>query len=122
MTGPGRGRSGPRRCATRMSTAAELLIARVRSIDAELAGRLVLVTQRRPIVDDGLEYDRQRIELRPDREVEVVAADETVRLREAFELPDGDDRYVCGLWLSREAYVTQSGPVPAAAALRHRTS
>jgi hypothetical protein len=38
--------------------------AAVAAVDPELAARLRLVTERRPVADDGLEYDRQQLVLR----------------------------------------------------------
>ena len=91
---------------------AERLIAEVRLVDEELSDRLALVTQRRPIADDGLEYDRQRVELRGRLDLEIVVAEDTVRLQEAFALPDGSDRYTCGLWLNRDTFSAQFGLPP----------
>ncbi len=79
---------------------ARSLIAQVRAVDDDLAARLALVTERRPIVDDGLDYHRQRVELRSGSDCETIDVADTMRLSPAFQRGIGEDRYVCGVWLT----------------------
>ncbi|MER8004663.1 hypothetical protein [Streptomyces sp. NPDC094149] len=79
------------------------LKAAVAEVDAVLSERLNVVTERRPVLDDALEYDRQKIVLRDRLPVEMVDSAHTPGLLDAFTLGDSDDhRHVCGVWLSRE--------------------
>ncbi|MFE2070604.1 hypothetical protein ACFXDH_51015 [Streptomyces sp. NPDC059467] len=82
---------------------AHALKAAVAEVDGELSERLNVVTERRPVLDDGLEYDRQKIVLRDRLSVELVDSTHTPGLLDAFVTGDSDDRrHVCGVWLSRE--------------------
>lgn len=82
---------------------AHALKAAVAEVDGELSERLNVVTERRPVLDDGLEYDRQKIVLRDRLPVELVDSTHTPGLLDAFTVGDSDDhRHVCGVWLSRE--------------------
>ncbi|MEU6198639.1 hypothetical protein [Streptomyces sp. NPDC047061] len=82
---------------------AHALKAAVAEVDGELSERLNVVTERRPVLDDGLEYDRQKIVLRDRLPVEMVDITHTPGLLDAFTVGDLDDhRHVCGVWLSRE--------------------
>jgi hypothetical protein len=80
------------------------LKAAVTAVDAELGNRLQLITERRPILDDALEYDRQRVRLRNRLSVELLTPDETVANVDAFTVHlDGDTSYVCAAWLDERA-------------------
>jgi len=74
----------------------------VAAIDTELADRLNIVTERRPLLDDGLEYDRQKVVLRERLPAQVVALDEGGELDPEFVIrrPDGGP-CVCAVWLAR---------------------
>jgi len=87
---------------------AESLKAAVDRVDPELGRILQVVAERRPIVDDGLDYDRQQIRLRPPLPVELVGADETLALHEAFEFSDPQgERYAAAVWMSRSVATGQ---------------
>ncbi|MFD3970416.1 hypothetical protein [Streptomyces cyaneofuscatus] len=79
------------------------LEAAVAEVDGELSERLNVVTERRPVLEDGLEYDRQKIVLRQRLPVELVDGAQVPEFLDAFVVGDQDrDRDVCGVWLSRE--------------------
>ncbi|MFC8286397.1 hypothetical protein [Streptomyces cyaneofuscatus] len=85
------------------ATVAHALKAAVAEVDGELPERLAVVTERRPVLDDGLEYDRQKIVLWQRLPVELVGSAQVPELLDAFVVGDQDsDRHVCGVWLSRE--------------------
>jgi hypothetical protein len=73
----------------------------VGQVDSELAQRLNVVTERRPILDDGLEYDRQKVVLQDPLPVQIMDATAPGALR-AFCAEDADGApHACGVWLSR---------------------
>jgi len=86
----------------------EALREAVAAVDADLAQRLNIVTERRPVLDDGLEYDRQKIVLRerlPAQILETVTLDQ---LEAPFVIPLADGRAgVCGMWLDRRVAAKQ---------------
>jgi hypothetical protein len=74
----------------------------VEHVDPELSQRLNVVTERRPVLDDGLEYDRQQVVLREPLPAQITDAT-TVEARSAFYAEDADGaQHVCGVWLSRK--------------------
>lgn len=86
---------------------ATALRAAVAVVDPGLAERLNIVTERRPILDDGLEYDRQRVVLRPRLPAQAIAWDGG-GLDSAFVLglPDGR-ACVCAVWLAQRVAAKQ---------------
>jgi len=87
---------------TEQEQVAHALKEAVARVDSELAQRLNVVTERRPILDDGLEYDRQKVVLRDPLPAQIVDATTTMRALPAFYAEDGDGApHVCGAWLSR---------------------
>jgi len=94
---------------TEQADVAMALRASVAEIDPELADRLNIVTERRPVLDDGLEYDRQKVVLRERLPARVVALDEDTGLDPAFviRLPDGRGQCVCAVWLARPVAAKQ---------------
>jgi hypothetical protein len=100
---------------TEQAAVAGKVIAEVASLDEALAARLVVTRDRRPLADDGLEYHRQRVKLREPGKCEIIDATNTLRCAGAFQRGDGDERYVCGIWLSGAASARQFRPTDAAA-------
>lgn len=81
-----------------------LIIEQVGREDEELSARLTLLTGRRPIADDGLEYDRQRIELRDALRAQLESPPQLAD----FSMLDADgDPYACAVWLTRAAFARQ---------------
>lgn len=75
----------------------------VASVDAELAERLSIVTERRPVVDDGLEYDRQGVLLRERLPAQLIDPATTRAMLSAFIARDAEgDPFACGVWLASE--------------------
>jgi hypothetical protein len=76
--------------------------------DPELAQRLNIVTARRPVLDDGLEYDRQKVMLRDRLRAQVLDPAETMMTVTSFvaEALDGT-AHACGVWLSRQVVEKQ---------------
>lgn len=86
----------------RQLEAAELFKDEVGRVDPELGERLAVVAERRPVLDDALEYDRQGIELRGPLPARTVDVDTTLASLRAFQSWDVDgDPHVCGVWLGR---------------------
>ncbi|MFS8102100.1 hypothetical protein LFM09_33740 [Lentzea alba] len=86
----------------------EALKGAVAEVDAELAQRLSIVAERRPISDDGLEFDRQNIRLRAPWPAGIVSAEATLASLPSFYSWDVDgDPHVCGVWLSRKIATRQ---------------
>jgi hypothetical protein len=81
---------------------AEALRAAVGEVDIELANRLNIVTERRPVLDDGLEYDRQKVVLREQRPVCVIELTDPQRARALF-----GGAFVCAVWMSRAVLAKQ---------------
>jgi hypothetical protein len=75
----------------------------VRQVDPDLAQRLNVVTARRPILDDGLEYDRQKVVLRDRLPAQVLDPADTMMTVPSLlaEAADGTV-HACGVWLSRQ--------------------
>ncbi|MFC6023647.1 hypothetical protein ACFP2T_46780 [Plantactinospora solaniradicis] len=94
---------------------ADSLVREVRMLDDGLGDRLAVVTERRPILDDGLDYDRQRIRLRGGADCEQIDGPDVLRRLPALLLGAGDDRYVCGVWLAGSVVLRQFVPQAARA-------
>src|SRR5262249_58608761 len=76
--------------------------AAVTDVDAGYASRFDLVTERRPLFEEALEYHRQRVWLREPLPVEVTRPEQTLRDTSLFRSRSGTGQsYVCGLWLDR---------------------
>jgi hypothetical protein len=73
----------------------------VARVDPELAGRLNIVADRRPIWDEGLEFDRQKLVLRERLPAEIIDLQATSRSMPAFVASDDGPPYACAVWLSR---------------------
>jgi hypothetical protein len=87
---------------TEQEQVARALKEAVERVDSELAQRLNVVTERRPILDDGLEYDRQKVVLQDPLPAQIIDATTTIGALPAFYVEDGDGApHVCGVWLSR---------------------
>lgn len=81
---------------------ARALTEAVGQTDAELAQRLNIVTERRPAIDDGLEFDRQKVVLRDRLPAEVLEPAQTMLSLPGFLAADADGTlHACGVWLSR---------------------
>ncbi|SES40029.1 hypothetical protein SAMN04487818_112145 [Actinokineospora terrae] len=81
---------------------AEALRDAVGAVDEELAGRLNIVVERRPVLDDALDYDRQRLRLRERLPAASVEPDVTLGVLKLFHNKGlNDSVHVCGVWLSR---------------------
>lgn len=75
----------------------------VHAVDPELAARLRVVTERRPVADDGLEYDRQQLVLR-DRLPAVLELDTGSSADRAFLSWNGRNAAsMLGIWVSAAA-------------------
>lgn len=75
----------------------------VAAVDPELAARLRLVTERRPVADDGLEYDRQQLVL-CDRLPAIVRPYTGSPADRDFLTWDGQDGHtMLGIWMSAAA-------------------
>lgn len=98
---------------TEQEEVARALRAAVGRADPGLAQRLSVVTERRPVLDDGLEYDRQKVVLRDRLPAQVLDPAETMTSVTSFvaEAPDGT-AYACGVWLSRQVAEKQFGLPP----------
>lgn len=110
---------------------AQRLTEMVEAVDEGLAATLRVVTERRPIEDDGLDFDRQRVVLREPLRAEVVDLTEVEPGPMSLESfaghdPDGDP-YVLAVWLKREVLAKQLAldtaglPDTVAAVLAHAT-
>jgi len=76
----------------------------VRDADPEFAAQLELVHERRPIHEEALEYNRQRIWLRGRMPAEVIAPEEA---KELFRSARGGAGFVCGVWIDRQVALGQ---------------
>ncbi|WP_426502655.1 hypothetical protein ACPPVO_34120 [Dactylosporangium sp. McL0621] len=81
---------------------AEALRAAVDEVDSELAGRLNIVAERRPVLDDGLEYDRQKVVLRERLPAQVTELTDPRQARESF-----GGAFACAVWMSRAVLAKQ---------------
>lgn len=102
---------------TEQEQVAHALREAVRQADPDLAQRLNVVTERRPVLDDGLEYDRQKVVLRDRLPAQVLDPAETMTTVAPFiaEALDGT-AHACGVWLSR-AVVEKQFAIPPGIAL-----
>jgi hypothetical protein len=84
------------------------LKAAVEAVDGDLAARLNIVLERRPVLDDGLEYDRQKVVLRERLPVQLIRGVDPADMVPAFALPDGGaGSHVCAVWLARDVLAKQ---------------
>jgi hypothetical protein len=79
----------------------------VARVDAELAERLNVVTDRRPIWDDGLDFDRQKLVLRERLPAEIIDLQASLPSIPAFVTSDDGPPHACGVWLSRRVVEKQ---------------
>ncbi|MFT4083904.1 MAG: hypothetical protein QM638_15085 [Nocardioides sp.] len=77
--------------------------AAVDAVDPVLAARLRLVTERRPVADDGLEYDRQQIVLRKALPAVVHPYTNGASDREFLTWEGANGSTMLGIWLSAPA-------------------
>lgn len=75
----------------------------VEAVDPELAARLNVVTERRPVADDGLQYDRQQIVLREKLPAVVHRFTGSVADCDLLTWEGRNGSTMLGLWLSRAA-------------------
>jgi len=88
---------------TEQEQVANALRAAVQREDPDLAQRLNVVTERRPVLDDGLEYDRQKVVLRDRLPAEILEPAETMLNLTSFSAEAFDGTvHACGVWLSRQ--------------------
>jgi len=74
----------------------------ITDVVAEFAARIDLVTERRPLFEEALEYHRQRIWLREPLPADVTRPEQTLRDTSWFRSNSGTGQsFVCGLWLDR---------------------
>ncbi|MBO4164759.1 hypothetical protein [Micromonospora antibiotica] len=81
---------------------AEALRAAVGAVDTDLAARLNIVTGRRPLLDDGLEYDRQKVVLRDRLPAEVSILTDAEQASRSF-----GGSFVCAVWMRRDVLAKQ---------------
>ncbi|MBE1489168.1 PHP domain-containing protein [Plantactinospora soyae] len=81
---------------------AAALRAAVGAVDTDLADRLNIVTERRPLLDDGLEYDRQKVVLRDRLPVEVCVLTDAEQAGRSF-----GGSFACAVWMSRAVLAKQ---------------
>jgi hypothetical protein len=87
---------------TEQEQVAHALTEAVGRADAGLAQRLNIVTGRRPVVDDGLEFDRQKVVLRERLPAEIIDLATAQTSLSAFVAGAADgEPHACCVWLSR---------------------
>jgi hypothetical protein len=73
------------------------------AVDPALAEQVVLATERRPLFEEALDFERQQVVLRDRLPVQVVPVDETLRDPAAFRSGDSSgDQHACALWIDRQ--------------------
>lgn len=75
----------------------------VADVDAELAARLRIVTERRPVADDGLQYDRQQLVLRSPLPAAVHVFTGSIGDRGFLEWDGSSGPTALGVWMTAAA-------------------